>query len=312
MLMSKLTAVIAGHQPRPDPRPGSRRSGRRPASGPPPCPCRRAAPWPRRSETRSRSTSGSSRRPSPRWSRARSSSGAPCSACRRRWRSRRGRRAGAEARPRLRPRTRGADLPPGRSCGTRPGRRGAGREHRPSLGTLAVPTSARAGADRPTAARPAPARRRTRPRASSCATERPCGWRSRSSVCLLWRVVNELAHALDALAPQLLVTVEQAPRDAEPLEVGADDLPPPAAVLSDEARPLEDGDVLLHRREAHRVVRGQLGYALLPVDRAAHDVAPGGVTQCAEDAVVVEGDLQSYNHTVVCTACQVFCEARQL
>jgi hypothetical protein len=49
--------------------------------------------------------------------------------------------------------------------------------------------------------------------------------------------------------------------------------------------------VLLHRRETHRVVRGQLGDALLPVDRAAHDVPPGGVTQCAEDAVVVEGDL---------------------
>jgi hypothetical protein len=49
--------------------------------------------------------------------------------------------------------------------------------------------------------------------------------------------------------------------------------------------------VLLHRRETHRVVRGQLGDALLPVDRAAHDVPPGGVTQCAEDALVVEGDL---------------------
>src|SRR3712207_4787505 len=98
---------------------------------------------------------------------------------------------------------------------------------------------------------------------------------------------------------QLLVTVEQAPRNAKPLEVGADDLPPPDAVLADEAGPLEDGDVLLHCREAHRVVGGQLGYALLPVDRAAHDVPPGGIAQCAEDAVVVEGDLHPYNHTVV-------------
>ena len=62
-------------------------------------------------------------------------------------------------------------------------------------------------------------------------------------------------------------------------------------MLADEAGPLEDGDVLLHRREAHRVVRGQLGDALLPVDRAAHDVTPGGVTQRAEDAVVAERDL---------------------
>src|SRR5918999_2709657 len=59
-LMPKLTAAIAGiNDARPDPRRGSRRSGRQPASGPPPCPWRRAAPSPRRSETRSRSTSGS-------------------------------------------------------------------------------------------------------------------------------------------------------------------------------------------------------------------------------------------------------------
>ena len=83
------------------------------------------------------------------------------------------------------------------------------------------------------------------------------------------------------------------------LEVGADDLPPPDAVLADQAGPLEHGDVLLHRREAHRVVAGQLGDALLAVDRAAHDVTPGGIAQCAEDAVVVEGDLHRYNHTVV-------------
>src|SRR3712207_7459282 len=48
---------------------------------------------------------------------------------------------------------------------------------------------------------------------------------------------------------QLLVTVEQAPRNAKPLEVGADDLPPPDAVLADEAGPLEDGDVLLRSEE---------------------------------------------------------------
>jgi hypothetical protein len=50
--MPKLTAAIAGiNDARPNPRRGSRRSGRLPALGPP-CPWRRAAPWPRRSETR--------------------------------------------------------------------------------------------------------------------------------------------------------------------------------------------------------------------------------------------------------------------
>src|SRR6266851_5484422 len=48
-----------------------------------------------------------------------------------------------------------------------------------------------------------------------------------------------------------------------------------------------------HRaREGHRVMRGQLDHALLTVDRPAHDVPPGGVTQGAEDAVVVDGDLR--------------------
>src|SRR4030095_15646345 len=105
------------------------------------------------------------------------------------------------------------------------------------------------------------------------------------------RSADELVHALDALSPQLLVPVEQALRRAEGLEVGADDLPSPDAMLADEAGPLEDGDVLLDRREAHRVVGGQLGHALLSVDRAAHDVTPGGVRECAENAVVVEGEL---------------------
>ena len=51
-------------------------------------------------------------------------------------------------------------------------------------------------------------------------------------------------------------------------------------------------DVFLHCREAHRVVAGQLGDALLAVDRAAHDVAAGVVRQRAEHAVEVwRGDL---------------------
>ena len=75
--------------------------------------------------------------------------------------------------------------------------------------------------------------------------------------------------------------------DAQPLEVGADDLAAPDALLGDQAGPLEDRDVLLHGREAHRVVAGQLGDALLAVDRPADDVAPRGVGQGAEHAVEV-------------------------
>ena len=89
-------------------------------------------------------------------------------------------------------------------------------------------------------------------------------------------------------------------RHAQPLDVGADDLASADALLRDQPGPLEDRDVLLHRREAHRVVARQLGDPLLPVDRAAHDVAAGVVGQGAEHAVEVgRGELHWYNHTVV-------------
>ena len=88
------------------------------------------------------------------------------------------------------------------------------------------------------------------------------------------------------------------------MEVGADDLAAADALLGDQPSPLEDGDVLLHRREAHGVVVGQLGDALMAGHRAAHDVAPRGISQGAEDAVVVEHQLHSYNHTVVRQRCQ--------
>ena len=65
----------------------------------------------------------------------------------------------------------------------------------------------------------------------------------------------------------------------------------PRALLGDQAGPLEHGDVLLDRREAHRVVPGQLGDALAAAERAQDDVAPGGVGQGGEDVVGVEGGL---------------------
>ena len=65
----------------------------------------------------------------------------------------------------------------------------------------------------------------------------------------------------------------------------------PRALLGDQARPLEDRDVLLHGREAHLVVPGQLGDALAAVECAQDDVAPGGVGQCGEDVIGVEDDL---------------------
>ena len=49
--------------------------------------------------------------------------------------------------------------------------------------------------------------------------------------------------------------------------------------------------MLLHGREAHGVVPGQLGDALVPGDRPANDVTPSGIRQRAEDAVVIENGI---------------------
>ncbi len=63
----------------------------------------------------------------------------------------------------------------------------------------------------------------------------------------------------------------------------------PVRCLGDEAGTLEHRDVLLHRREAHGVVPGQLGDALPSAQRAQDDVAASGIGQGGEDVVGVEG-----------------------
>src|SRR5258708_31673593 len=104
---------------------------------------------------------------------------------------------------------------------------------------------------------------------------------------MLLGVGNEVGHAVDAAAPQPLVLVEQVAHDANPLEIGAHDFAAPDALLGDQAGAFEDGDVLLNRGEAHRVVAGQLDDALLGADGAADDVAPRLIGQRAEHAVEV-------------------------
>src|SRR5712692_1376990 len=126
---------------------------------------------------------------------------------------------------------------------------------------------------------------------------------------MLLGVGNEVGHAVDAATPQLLVLVEQVAHDAQPLEIGAHDLAASDALLCNQAGAFEDGDVLLDRREAHRVVSGQLDDALLGADRAADDVAPRVIGERAERAVeVYEGgrrnDWHLYNLMVVSTVCQ--------
>src|SRR5258708_3972070 len=122
---------------------------------------------------------------------------------------------------------------------------------------------------------------------------------------MLLGVGNEFGHAVDAATPQLLELVEQVAHDAQPLEIGAHDLAASDALLCNQAGAFEDGDVLLDRGEAHRVVAGELDDALLGVDRAADDVAPRVISKSAEHAVEVRRcDLHWYNLMVVSVSCQ--------
>ena len=94
----------------------------------------------------------------------------------------------------------------------------------------------------------------------------------------------------------MLVAVKQAPDDAKALWICSYHLAAADSVLSNEASPLEDRDVLLHCSEAHRVMAGKLGDALLAIDRTPNDVPPGSVRERGEDMIDV---LSRYNHTVV-------------
>src|SRR5262249_4809383 len=114
----------------------------------------------------------------------------------------------------------------------------------------------------------------------------------KQSLVLRLRFGDELGHTVDAAAPQLLVLIEQATRDAQLLEIGADHLAAPDALFGNQASPLEDGDVLLDGREAHRVVAGEFDDALLGSDRAAHDVPTSVIGESAKHLVkVVRPDL---------------------
>ena len=73
----------------------------------------------------------------------------------------------------------------------------------------------------------------------------------------------------------------------------------PLTLLGHELGPLEHGDVLLHRGEAHRVPLGEPRDGVVAPHRAHDDVAPGGVGECVEEPVGSLGVDRFYNHLVV-------------
>src|SRR5437588_6193770 len=95
-------------------------------------------------------------------------------------------------------------------------------------------------------------------------------------------------HAVDPSPPKLLVLVEQPACDKKGLEAGADDLASADALLRDQASALENRDMLLDCREAHRVMAGQLDDPLLAADGTSDDIASCVIREGCEDAVEVQ------------------------
>ena len=110
---------------------------------------------------------------------------------------------------------------------------------------------------------------------------------------------EQIGHPVHAPAPGRLELVEDPPRPAHGVAVGAHELLPPAALLGDQAGPLQHRDVLLHRGEAHRVDVGESRHRRLAPDAAVQDVAARGVGQCVEQAVHLLVGQLTYNHSVV-------------
>ena len=91
--------------------------------------------------------------------------------------------------------------------------------------------------------------------------------------------------AIEPVAPDGLDAVEKSVRSSERVGVRAHELLPPASLLGHELCPLEHRDVLLDRREAHRVAAGELGDALLVVQHDRDDVAACRVGERVEEPV---------------------------
>lgn len=106
-------------------------------------------------------------------------------------------------------------------------------------------------------------------------------------------------HPVNPSTPSRLELVESLPRARDRSGVRAHELLATVWLLGDQAGPLEDGDVLLHRSEAHRVATREARNRGLVGRAAAQDVATGRVCQRMEQTVNrVLGQL-TYNHLVV-------------
>src|SRR5262249_56793843 len=112
-------------------------------------------------------------------------------------------------------------------------------------------------------------------------------------------VCQEVVDPVDSRPPQLLDAVQERPGSVDGVDVGAHELLAPLPFLGDEPGALEDGDVLLHGGEAHRVALRQRRHAVPAPDGQRDDVAPSAVAKGVEDPVDIGLGTLIYNHLVV-------------
>lgn len=106
-------------------------------------------------------------------------------------------------------------------------------------------------------------------------------------------------HPVNPSTPSRLELVESLPRARDRSGVRAHELLASVWLLRDQAGPLKDGDVLLHRSEAHRVATREVRNRRLVGGAAAQNVATGLVCERMEQPVNGVFGQSTYNHLVV-------------
>jgi hypothetical protein len=114
-------------------------------------------------------------------------------------------------------------------------------------------------------------------------------------------VGEDIAESLHTVTPDGLELVEQVVDIAHGVDPSSHDPLAATLVLGDEVGPLEHGDVLLHRGEAHRVSPSQVGHGVLAMKRQPDDVAASRIGEGVEQeigALRLRGSALIYNHMV--------------
>jgi hypothetical protein len=113
---------------------------------------------------------------------------------------------------------------------------------------------------------------------------------------------EDVAELMHAVTPDGLELVEQAVDIANGVDPPAHEPLATSMVLGHEVGPLEHGDMLLHRGEAHRVPPSEVRHGVFAVQHQLDDVAASRIGQRMEEHVrslVVRNSYLTYNHMVV-------------